>query len=343
MTRHLSQENAVQTMDQPLYALAQQIKWNHFDEFPHHILRLGRFHTLSAFIASVGKLWGDGGLKALLVESGVYADASTDMMLCGKQFHRAVRGLVYEALMQIYLVQFLRWCEEEDQRAIPGVVWAQLRDTLTAIRLGDVQLLRNAVKEMSSLVAEYLVPLLDNFREWGSSRSPTFQYWCMFLDAVEILLQNIWAERVSDGKLHLATEAAMLPFFFATNRTNYSRWSPAYLIDMEHLPPEVEAAFQDGEFAIRRAPGTFNGIWSDMGTESTIIRDAKGTGGVTGLTRKEPALLRWLLTRHYLGEYSSVMCERSGHGSSTDTGHEQLKPAAMERDDQHTQMLVSHL
>ena len=56
--------------------------------------------------------------------------------------------------------------------------------------------------------------------------------------------------------------------------------------------------------------GYFNGIWSDMAVESTIIRDAKGTGGVVGLTRKEPALVRWMLTRHHLAEYSSALHER---------------------------------
>jgi hypothetical protein len=39
------------------------------------ILRLGGFHTMSCFIASIGKLWGDGGLKDLLIESSVYAES----------------------------------------------------------------------------------------------------------------------------------------------------------------------------------------------------------------------------------------------------------------------------
>jgi hypothetical protein len=34
---------------------------------------LGGFHTLSRFIASIGKLWGDCGLKDIWVDSSVYA------------------------------------------------------------------------------------------------------------------------------------------------------------------------------------------------------------------------------------------------------------------------------
>jgi hypothetical protein len=39
----------------------------------NHFIRLDGFHTLPCFITSIGKLWGDGGLADLLVDSGVYA------------------------------------------------------------------------------------------------------------------------------------------------------------------------------------------------------------------------------------------------------------------------------
>jgi hypothetical protein len=72
--------------------------------FRTHILRLGGFHTLFCFIASIGKLWADGGLRDLMVDSGVYAGCTVDQMLSGKQFNRVVRGLtlVYEALMSLW-------------------------------------------------------------------------------------------------------------------------------------------------------------------------------------------------------------------------------------------------
>ena len=55
-------------------------------------------------------------------------------------------------------------------------------------------------------------------------------------------------------------------FLFITNRTNYSRWMPVYILDMLELP-----AFEKGEFSIRQTSGSFNGIWSDMDTEKNII------------------------------------------------------------------------
>jgi len=49
--------------------------------------------TLSCFIACIGKLWSDGGLSDLLVESGIYVSCTVELMLSGKQFDRAVRVL----------------------------------------------------------------------------------------------------------------------------------------------------------------------------------------------------------------------------------------------------------
>lgn len=80
--------------------------------FRTHILRLGGFHTLSCFIVSIDKLWADGGLRDLMVDFGVYTGCTVDQMLSGKQFNRAVQGLilVYEALMSLWCVAFFKWC-----------------------------------------------------------------------------------------------------------------------------------------------------------------------------------------------------------------------------------------
>jgi hypothetical protein len=49
-----------------------------------HILRLGGFHSLSCFLFSIGKLWADGGLRDLLVDSGVYVGNTAELLLVDK-------------------------------------------------------------------------------------------------------------------------------------------------------------------------------------------------------------------------------------------------------------------
>jgi hypothetical protein len=48
-----------------------------------------------------------------------------------------------------------------------------------------------------------------------------------------------------------------------------------YLLDMLNIPDEVRSAFESGKFAVKQKVGGFNGVWSDMATEKTIIRVSK--------------------------------------------------------------------
>jgi hypothetical protein len=69
--------------------------------------------------------------------------------------------------------------------------------------------------------------------------------------AVQMMLLNVRAEREGDWSAHLMSSSNMLPFFFITNRTNYSRWMPVYILDMLELPAEIKSAFKKGDFSIR--------------------------------------------------------------------------------------------
>jgi hypothetical protein len=71
---------------------------------------------MSCFVASIGKLWDDGGLKDLLIESRVYAAGTVEQMMTGKQFNRAARALTlaYEALSSLWLSAFFEWCRDND-------------------------------------------------------------------------------------------------------------------------------------------------------------------------------------------------------------------------------------
>jgi hypothetical protein len=135
MSKVVGQDNSIQTFDQQLYAVSQKVKWSMPNVFRTHILRLGGFHTLSCFIASIDKLWADGGLRDLMVDSGVYTGCTVDQMLSGKQFNRAVRGLVlvYEALMSLWCVAFFKWCVENGHcEKIPQDAWVTLSKAQSA-------------------------------------------------------------------------------------------------------------------------------------------------------------------------------------------------------------------
>jgi hypothetical protein len=94
---------------------------------------------------------------------------------------------------------------------------------------------------------------------------------------------------------------------------------PVYILEMMNIPQRVRTAFEDGQFAVREVAGPFNGIWSDMGTEETVIRDSKNEWGIVGLAFKKPALMRWTLIRRITAEYAEGMKKRSGLTDNQDS------------------------
>ena len=112
---------------------------------------------------------------------------------------------------------------------------------------------------------------------------------------------------------------------------------------MSQTPLDIQTAFEDGEFSFMEIPGSFNGIWSDMATEKTVIKNAKGDCGIVGLTRKKPALIRWTLTCHIAAQYSAAMKARSGITSADNSVHQEEKAASMKQNEDHVRGLISHL
>jgi hypothetical protein len=118
---------------------------------------------------------------------------------------------------------------------------------------------------------------------------------------------------------------------------------PVYILDILELSPEIKSAFEKGEFSIRQTSGSFNGIWSDMGTEKNIITDSNGSAGIVGITNQTSALVRWTLTRHFLASLSSVMNDRAGITSTSNTSQDDIKQTALKRVEEQVQTIVKHL
>ena len=222
-----------------------------------HTVRIGGFHTLSCFIAAIGKLWGDGGLRDLLVDFDVYAGLIADLTLAGKQFHPAVRGVTFEAHSQLLLSTFFDWCEKKEHiNGIPPKFGKSLAKAQTSFDKDQGPCLA-MVKKVEDLLLQHVLSLFKQFKKWGETQSPTFAYWVMLLDAVQL---NIRSERQSNWTLHMHTVASMFPYFFVPNRTNYCLWIPVYLLEMSKILLDIQTAFEDRGFSFTEILGSFNGI-----------------------------------------------------------------------------------
>ena len=127
----------------------------------------------------------------------------------------------------------------------------------------------------------------------------------------------------------------MVPWYFAYDRVNYSRYLPAYLSEMEDLPnshPLIYADLNDGNFVVhRQAQHGFSGIACDQTIEQTFNRDSKTKGGITGITMNKSAVNRWILSHHERAAISSV-CKVMAGQAGRERSRKDLDQAAITRD-----------
>lgn len=62
-----------------------------------------------------------------------------------------------------------------------------------------------------------------------------FSFWSIYIELIQMLMSFIRATRESNWALHLSTLKSMLPWFFATDRINYSRYASCYWLEMNCL------------------------------------------------------------------------------------------------------------
>ena len=103
----LGRHHILITTDLAIYSNAQQIMWSKPEPLVGKVtMRLGGMHLTMAFLASIGKIFGDGGIHNILTSPDVYAGATANQMLQGKQYARGIRGvrLAHEALSHMFLI-----------------------------------------------------------------------------------------------------------------------------------------------------------------------------------------------------------------------------------------------
>ena len=108
-----------------------EIKWKDQEKFKPCIIMLGIFHTIMMYLGIIGKCFGDGGLRDLLVQSEVLAEGSVDRVLSGKMYNRAARSvkIVYEAFSRLLLDDFHDQAKEKDeQKEIIDNVMIMMKD-----------------------------------------------------------------------------------------------------------------------------------------------------------------------------------------------------------------------
>jgi len=349
MCAHLNQRDMVITFDLAIYSKAKQIQFKFPEEFKDTIVRMGGFHIALNFIAVIGKRYQNSGLEDILIESGAYGPNSVTSLMKGKSYNRGVRAhkLMMEALFRLRWQAFVRWLNKTTQESLRS----SLDEQHVIKRMETFQMAinnkENVSQNLESMVTE-LKPLMEQFeafRQEQKSKSKMFAFWDEYICMVIILLQFIKAERSADWSLHLAATTAMVPYFYAHDRPNYSRWLPVYLADMAQLEqkhPEVYRQFMEGEHAVSRSSQPFAKVWTDMALEQSINLDSKSKGGIVGISQNPAALQRWFITSHERAAITTAVKKMCALNDSDRVGtHKEAGHNRAQRDEKDVRGIVS--
>ncbi len=127
---------------------------------------------------------------------------------------------------------------------------------------------------------------------------PQFQFWdLVFVNAVgDFLVDYVFRE--ANFTWYCQALSALIPFFFANNNVDYSRWLPIHLKDMvslEQTHPQLANEFQRGEFVVHKTHRECSGLAIDQAHEQANAV-VKGDGGAIGITEDPSALRRWIVS-----------------------------------------------
>ena len=136
------------------------------------------------------------------------------------------------------------------------------------------------------------------------SKSPLFILWLQYINIIDILHSNIYAERTGCWESYVNSVRLMLPYMAAANRDKYTKLLRWLLDEFEKIPEEVKSQFLQGGFVVRTSTDNIYGCqYGDYTIETFLMEPFKGVEGLTRGRSLDPLTrMIWINNRPQLGE-----------------------------------------
>ena len=202
----------------------------------------------------------------------------------------------------------------------------------------------------SVLKEESFQKMQNSFQEYcdllRNENGTMSQFWMSYIDLVSTLLNLLRASREGNWILHLKSIREMLPWCFAYNRTNYSRYLPWYYREMQCLKvthPEIHEYLQSGGFSCQiGSKNTFGRIPMDQTIEETINKDTQTAGGTKGFSTNKSAVSKYYITANdranFIRQLRSML-DMKNQGFQ----HPDMTTARKQKDEEDVQSLANML
>ena len=207
--------------------------------------------------------------------------------MAGSHYNRAwqVHSIISEALERLLIQRFFA----ERNMQIP----IELSDVLA-----DPELFSEEVTASNITFIRQFEDFKDKARNGALGKTP--QYWIIYMDLMRFQHMAHTAVQTNDYDLRVVSWEKVLPFYFALNMFNYSRYGRYYLEILKHMEknyPGLRHMLERSGLSVQAQDRYPVRTAVDQRGEQTINRDAKTTGGIKAFSTNSSSVLKWCLNR----------------------------------------------
>ena len=338
-SREVGQKYAVTTFDLAVCMKAYPIIWKNPEFYDDHIVMIGSFHLICAYLKMIGKKMNESGLADVLLEAGVMSVGSVNGVMSGKNYSRAINchKVMAKSLERLLLDRYL---ETRSLKGLPG-------DLLQAIdHIINERSSENLDAVMQNKALANFLEECSLFRQQvrGGCLGKTAQFWLTYMNHVSLVLSLQHAVKINDYYLYGACLSKMVDLFFSFDGPNYARYLCyfwLFLVNIEETHPGTTELLKLGAISVARSFIPANRCAVDKTIEETFMRHAKsqaGPGGrgagISGLLNNYEAYRRWARTAHERSRYRYVkvmlqMANMSDGGSGRK--HRDTRPSQVKK------------
>ena len=276
-TEEVGQTYTVTTFDLGVCMKAFPIIWNNPGKYKDHIVMIGTFHLICAYLKVVGKKMAGSGLSDIMLEAGLIGTGSIHKVWSGKHYKRAMycHKILLESLEMILLEQFLA---QEGNEDVFGNQPEQSEEKLRNLtQRPSNELLEEVVHDdpIQTFIRKY-----SDFREnvRGGELGKTAKVWIAYMDHIWRILALIRAVKTNDFLLYADSIHQMSDIFFSFDGRNYARYLTffsIFLANLEETHPGAVELLKRGAMSVARSFIPGNRCAVDKTMEDTFMRHVK--------------------------------------------------------------------
>ena len=283
-TKEVGQTYTITTFDLGVCMKALPLIWNDPEKYKNHIVMVGTFHLVCAYLKMVGKKMAGSGLSDVLLEAGLIGSGSVHRVLSGKHYERAMHchKILLESLERILLDQFL---EQQNEDEIFAGLPEETRDKISNLISSQS---KYAMDELMS--DEVFITYIGKYMAFKKSvregaLGKTAQFWISYMDHIWRVLSLIRAVKTNDFNLYAECLYLMADNFFSFDGQNYARYLSyfsVFVANLDESHPGATELLQRGAISVARSFIPGNRCAVDKTMEETFMKHAKSRSGAGG-------------------------------------------------------------